>query len=119
MPFRFESLKIWHMARAYGKTVYKLTAGFPRKEDYGLTSQMNRAVNSISLNIAEGSAKKSSKHFDVYLDTAIGSVFEVVSGGYRAFDEAYISQPALDALYAEGETLAKSINAFRRTLRDD
>ena len=71
MPFRFESLKIWHMARAYGRTAYKITAGFPRKEDYGLTSQMNRAVNSISLNIAEGSAKKTNKHFDVFLDTAI------------------------------------------------
>ncbi len=117
MPFRFENLKIWHMARAYAKTMYTMTAKFPRKEDYGLTSQLNRAANSISLNIAEGSAKKSDKHFDSYLDNAMGSVFEVVSGGYRALDEGYIDQPALDALYAEGETLAKSINAFRRTLK--
>lgn len=51
MPFRFESLDIWHMARAYATKVYNMTARFPRKEDYGLTSQLNRAVNSISLNI--------------------------------------------------------------------
>lgn len=119
MPFRFESLRIWHMARDYGKTIYKATAKFPRKEDYGLTSQMKRAVNSISLNIAEGSAKKSDKHFDVYLDNAVGSTFEVVAGGFRAMDEGYLDQPALDALYAEGETLAKAINAFRRTLKLD
>lgn len=106
MPFRFESLKIWHMARTYGKSVYKLTAQFPRKEDYGLTSQLNRAVNSISLNIAEGSAKSTDKHFDLYLDNAVGSVFEVVSGAFRACDEQYIDQRALDKIYAEGETLA-------------
>jgi four helix bundle protein len=117
MPFRFESLKIWHAARAYAKVVYSHTARFPRKEDYGLTSQLNRAANSISLNIAEGSAKKSDKHFDVFLDNAVGSVFEVVSGSFRALDEGYIDQPALDSVYAEGEQLAKSINAFRRTLK--
>ena len=119
MAFRFESLQIWHMARNYAKIAYKLTAIFPRKEDYGLTSQINRAVNSISLNIAEGSAKKSAKHFDVYLDNAVGSTFEVVAGGFRALDEGYIDQAVLDALYREGETLAKAINSFRRTLKLD
>ena len=117
MPFRFESLKIWHMAREYAKKIYALTAKLPRKEDYGLTSQLNRAANSISLNIAEGSAKKSDKHFDLFLDNALGSVFEVVTGGFRALDESYIDQTALNNLYAEGEILAKSINAFRKTLR--
>ena len=50
MAFRFESLDIWHMARAYATKVHKVTARFPRQEDYGLTSQLNRAVNSIVLN---------------------------------------------------------------------
>lgn len=57
MAFRFESPDIWHMARAYAAKVYTLTTRFPRHEDYGLRSQMNRAVNFISLNIAEGAAK--------------------------------------------------------------
>lgn len=64
MAFRFESLNIWHMARAHATTVYSLSARFPRHEDYELKSQINRAVNSISLNIAEGSAKSTKKAFD-------------------------------------------------------
>ncbi|MBI5051957.1 MAG: hypothetical protein HZB17_11935 [Chloroflexi bacterium] len=56
---------------------------------------------------------------DSYLDTAVGSTFEVVSGCFRALDEKYIDQATLDMLYAEGEVLAKSINAFRKTLRLD
>jgi len=97
--------------------VYAITARFPRHEDYGLRSQMNRAVNSISLNIAEGSAKSSNKAFDYQLETAVGSTFEVVSASFLALDRGYITEQEQKMLYDEGEKLAKSINAFRRTLR--
>ena len=117
MAFRFESLQIWHMARAYATKVYKVTAKFPRKEDYGLTSQLNRAVNSISLNIAEGSGKRSSKSFDYHLGIAVGSTFEVVAGSFLALDRGYMSAAEQQELYDEGEQLAKSINALRKTLR--
>jgi hypothetical protein len=55
----------------------------------------------------------------LFLDNAVGSTFEVVAGGFRALAEGYIDQSAIDALYTEGETLAKAINAFRRTLKFD
>lgn len=117
MPFRFESLDIWHMARAYATKVYAVTAKFPRHEDYGLKSQLNRAVNSISLNIAEGSGKRSNKSFDYHLDIAVGSTFEVVGASFLALDRGYITEQEHKVLYDEGERLGKSINAFRRTLR--
>ena len=84
MPFRFESLDIWHMARDYSRKVYSATARFPRHEDYGLRSQMNRAANSIGLNIAEGSGKGSNKAFDYHLEVAIGSTFEVAAASFLA-----------------------------------
>ncbi len=117
MTFRFESLEIWHRARAYATSIYEVTSHFPRSEDYGLTSQLNRAVNSISLNIAEGSAQKTNKAFDRYLSIAVGSTFEVVSGLFLALDRGYINETQFQRLYEEGEILAKSINAFRKTLR--
>ncbi len=117
MPFRFESLDIWHMARAYATKVCAVTAKFPRHEDYGLKSQMNRAVNSISLNIAEGSGKRSNKSFDYHLDIAVGSTFEVVGASFLALDRGYITDQEHQVLYDEGERLGKSTNAFRRTLR--
>jgi four helix bundle protein len=115
MAFRFESLEIWQKARAYAEKVYAVTAKFPRHEDYGLRAQMNRAVNSIGLNIAEGSAK-GDKSFRVYLETSVGSTFEVVAGSTLALDRGYITEQEQKALYEDGERLAKSINAFRRTL---
>ena len=78
---------------------------------------MNRAVNSISLNIAEGSAKRSSKAFDAYLDNVVSSTFEVVGGSFLALDRGYINKSEHHELYSYGEQLGKSINAFRKTLR--
>jgi four helix bundle protein len=118
MPFRFENLKIWHAARSYTTQVYSLTTKFPRHEDFGLRSQMNRAVNLISMNIAEGSAK-SNKSFAYYLETSVGSTFEVVGSSFLSLDRGYISKEEQLCLYQDGERLAKSINAFRNTLQDD
>ncbi len=119
VPFRFESLEIWRMARAYATQVYNVTARFPRHEDYGLRSQMNRAVNSIGLNIAEGAAKKTSRAFDYHLEIAVGSAFEVVGASFLAADRGYITPQEQHSLYHDGECLAKSINAFRHTLHPD
>lgn len=104
------------MAREYATRVYVLTAKFPRHEDYGLKSQMNRAVNSINLNIAEGTAKNSNKAFDYHLEIALGSTFEVVAGSFIAKDREYMTEPEQENLYEYGQRLAKSINAFRNTL---
>lgn len=48
--------------------IYKLAKKFPKEEVYGLTSQIQRAVRSISENIVEGSGKRTSKDFISYLD---------------------------------------------------
>ena len=119
MSFRFESLDIWKVARSFATTVFTATAGFPRKEEYGLTSQMNRAVNPIGLNIAEGSGKRSNKAFDYHLEIAIGSAYEVAAASCLALDRAYISPDQQSEISSGAERLCKSINAFRNTLRQD
>jgi four helix bundle protein len=119
VSFRFEGLDIWQMAKEYATKVYAATAKFPRHEDYGLRSKMNRAVNSISLNIAEGSAKGTDKAFAYHLEIAVGSTFEVVAASVVAMQQAYISAEEHKALYDEGQRFAKSINAFRSTLNSE
>lgn len=104
------------MAREYATKVYAMTAKFPRHEDYGLRSQMNRAVNSVGLNIAEGTAKNSNKAFDYHLEIALGSTFEVVAASCLAKDRAYVTESEYGGLYDDGQRLAKSIDAFRNTL---
>jgi four helix bundle protein len=50
----FRDLIIWQRAHQFVLGVYRLTAGFPKHELFGLTSQLRRAAVSIAANIAEG-----------------------------------------------------------------
>lgn len=46
-------MPIWQTAIAIAEKIFSLTENLPKKEDYGLTSQIRRSVLSISANIAE------------------------------------------------------------------
>jgi len=56
---------------------YKIASLLPGDEKYGLRSQATRAAVSVVLNIAEGSAKSSKKEYKNYLETSLGSAFEL------------------------------------------
>jgi four helix bundle protein len=73
----FRDYKVWQDAVAYATEVYKVTAALPYFERKGLCDQLQRAVVSISSNIAEGSARPSDADFAHFLDTALGSAYEV------------------------------------------
>ena len=57
--------------------VYQISKDLPMEEQYGLKSQITRAAVSIPSNIAEGSAKSSEKEFKLYLERALGSLYEL------------------------------------------
>jgi four helix bundle protein len=73
----FRNYKVWQDAVEYASKVYKITAEMPWFEKKGLCDQLQRAVVSISSNIAEGAAKPSDAEFARFLDTSLGSAFEV------------------------------------------
>ena len=76
----FKDLKVWQKAMDISVEVYQLTAGFPTQEIYGLTNQIRRAPNSVSLNIAEGHGRNSTKSYVNFLNIANGSLNELESG---------------------------------------
>ena len=57
--------------------VYEITASFPDKEKYGLSSQMRRASISVPSNIAEGAARRSSKEYIRFLTISLSSLSEL------------------------------------------
>ncbi len=76
----FKDLKVWQKAMDISVEVYQNTAKFPQQELFGLTNQVRRAANSVSLNIAEGFGRKSTKAYINFLHIAHGSLCELESG---------------------------------------
>jgi four helix bundle protein len=72
----FEDLIVWQKAHIFVLSVYRYTAGFPKTEMYGLTSQFRRAAVSIPANIAEGFKKKGRNDKARFLNIAQGSLEE-------------------------------------------
>lgn len=79
MAQSYENLNIWKESVTLAATLYKMTKTFPKNEQFGIVSQIRRAVISISSNIAEGSSRRSKKEFTRFIDIAIGSLNEVES----------------------------------------
>ena len=97
--------------------IYKLTKSFPEDEKYGLTSQIRRAAVSIVNNIAEGSAKNSSKDFRRFLEISLGSAFEVETLLKIIQDLEYGDSKTNDKLIEKIYSLEKRLNAFIQKIR--
>ena len=82
----YRDLQVWQRSYATSLKVYRLTAGFPPGELYGLVSQMRRAAVSIPSNIAEGYGRHTSAEFLRSLRIAYGSNCELETQTMMARD---------------------------------
>lgn len=105
----FREYKVWQDAVAFASEVYKVTAEMPWFEKKGLCDQLQRAVVSISSNIAEGAARPSDADFAHFLDTALGSAYEVETQLLIAKNVGYI----------DDNDRRRTIDDRRRTMDDD
>jgi four helix bundle protein len=72
-----KKLDVWRLSMELSRRVYRLTAGFPGEEKFGLVSQMRRAAVSIPSNLAEGAARSSNNEFRNFLSIARSSLSEL------------------------------------------
>lgn len=70
---RYDNLIVFRKADELALHIYNLTEFFPKKELYGITSQLRRAALSVPTNIVEGYARKSKKELKHFLNIALGS----------------------------------------------
>lgn len=99
-----------------GEMIHTITADFPDKEMYNLSSQMRRASDSIALNIAEGSIGQSNPEQRKFIGYAIRSLAEVVTCLHKAKNRNYISQELFNTLYLNCYELMNRMIAFRKKL---
>ncbi|MBB6682228.1 four helix bundle protein [Aequorivita sp. 609] len=112
----FRKLTIWKEGIELTKETYSTTDTFPKSETYSLTSQLQRAAVSIPSNIAEGTAKRTDKHFLQYLDNALGSAFEWETQLIIAFEVGYISNERFKHLEIKIQSIQGMITRFMENL---
>jgi four helix bundle protein len=100
MAFKFEQLRVFHHAIEHSEKIHQLVKVFPKEELYVLTPQIQRAVDSISLNIAEGSTGQSNKEFKKFLGYSIRSGIEVIGCLHLAFRRRLINESQFKSCYS-------------------
>jgi four helix bundle protein len=113
--FNFEKLEVWKKAVQFAGFVYRVTKSFPAEERFGLTNQIRRAANSISSNIAEGSARPPAD-FAKFIGYATGSTCEVVTRATIARNEGLLSPTDHDQLYRDAEEISRMLSGQRKSL---
>jgi four helix bundle protein len=73
----YRDLVAWQIGMDLVEKIYRISAGFPDAEKYGLTSQMRRSSVSVPANIAEGFGRGRKAEFRRFLEISRGSLFEV------------------------------------------
>jgi four helix bundle protein len=112
----FEDMSVWKKAMSISADIFTLTDTLPRKEDYGLTSQIRRSSNSISANIAEGFGRTSNKEKIYFYTNSRGSAFETINHLLYGKNVGYFhinkTEALVQHLYEVIEELNKMIRTF-------
>jgi four helix bundle protein len=116
MGFKFENLRVWQLAIDLTLDINELTKKFPSVEKYVLTQQMQRAADSVALNIAEGSTGQSNAEFKRFLSFSIRSAIEVVSCLYIGRKRNIINELDFSVLYEKYDNLIKNIQALKNSI---
>ena len=115
----FKELKFWQKSVELSVVIYKVTAGFPSEEKFGLISQLRRATVSIASNIAEGASRSGNKEFLHFLSIANGSAFEIETQLIISNKLNYIEQVQLDNLLMSISEIQKMIYTFSKKIKEN
>src|SRR6266516_404898 len=100
----------WQRAVDLVEHTYRTTAGFPKEELFGLTSQIRRASISVPSNIAEGQGRASTNEFRHHLSIALGSLCELETQAVIALRLGYLDATEAERLVERASEVGKLIN---------
>ena len=113
----FRNYKVWQDAVDYATLVYEVTSKLPWFEKKGLCDQLQRAVVSISSNIAEGAGRSTDADFAHFLDQALGSANEVETQLLISKNLGYIPEENYSILINNITGIQKQLTGLIATIR--
>ena len=111
----FTDLHSWQEAKKLTVQVYKATERFPGAEQFGLTNQLRRAAVSVSANIAEGFARRTSKDKRGFYQTALASLSEVESHLLIAQELGFVNKETTALLFEHTNRAGRLLTGLLRT----
>ena len=117
MKFRFKEFRVYKEAQAYCLFCRNIVQKYILHNDRDLADQIQRALNSLLLNIAEGSADNSDAEFARFLGISIRSVYETVAGFDTATLYGFINEDLNIEVEDKAHSLVKQLVSFRNTLK--
>ena len=114
----FREYKVWQDAVSFATLVYEVTSKLPWFEKKGLCDQLQRAVVSISSNIAEGAGRPTDADFAHFLDLSMGSANEVETQLLISRNLAYISEEQYQMLLHRLSEIQRQLSGLIITIRN-
>ncbi|MGE0409053.1 MAG: four helix bundle protein [Amphiplicatus sp.] len=112
----YKDLQVWRRSMDLVETIYALVKGFPKQEEYRVTSQIIRAAISIPSNIAEGQWRNSRRDYTNFIGIAHGSLAEVETLLFVAERVKLASTEQIRPLVEQAEEISRMLNAMRQKL---
>jgi four helix bundle protein len=113
----YKDLKVWQLGIKIVEMTYLMSQKFPDDERFGLTSQIRRCSVSVPSNIAEGFGRGYSKHYVNFLKISRGSLFELETQFYLAFQLNFIKEEDYnqinDLVVEEGKMINSLISKLK------
>lgn len=114
--YPFEKLDVWKMAVYFAERILELLENIPPNKHLRLISQMESAVTSIALNIAEGKGRHYKKEFIQFLYVAEGSLYETITMIEIFRRRKLFDEPTCLALRDLAEGIDRKLNGLRNFL---
>jgi four helix bundle protein len=105
-------LVVWQKSHELVLNIYEISKGFPKDEQFGLTSQIRRASVSVPSNIVEGKARGSNKEYKRFLLIARGSLEELKYQLLLAKDLHYINENTYESILKLTDEVGKMLNGL-------
>lgn len=115
----FRDLQVWQRSMALARQVYAVTEGFPRREIFGLTSQLQRAAVSVPSNIAGGRGRTTDRSSAFFLEQAQGSLYELQTQMELAGDLRLARPEESEKIVAEAAEISSMIHGLLAVLRQN
>ncbi len=106
------SLRVWQLGICLVKDIYALTDDWPKREIFGLTSQVRRAAVSIPANIAEGKGRGSNAELVRFSRIALGSAYEVDTLLEIAAELGFPGGPQIHDLRERLSSLVRQLSTY-------